>query len=226
MDQMAAPFQKPLSQLFHLITHHWKDKYSFARKLIFFLDPYPLQASFDFLLFFPLLVFLLPLPLLPLAQLLAIRKGDIQWRGKSQEQGQLQRVTSIQKFTFLSSPSLILGEFWELTFIEHWQYPSLNFSLFSHLHLILAVILCRVPNIILTLNWGTWGLEMWDNMSKVIHLIISRANIHFSCYFSHDPHPQPLVESDISLWDSTTFSFPFQAHVLFCSCCGNFWTPS
>lgn len=174
MDQIEVLFQKPLSQPLLIIE---KISAVFQVTRSFFLDPYLLQASLDSLLLFLCPLFLLPLPLLPWAPLLAILKADIQCRGKAGAGPTTETDQYID--AHFSSPGLILGAFWEVTVIEHGQYSSLSLSSFSHLS-IHSAILCRVISIILILNWGIWGSERWDNMSMITHLIISKANMHLN----------------------------------------------
>ena len=186
------------------------DKNSFSRKLIF--DPYPFQDSFDFLPLL-LLLFLLPLSLLPLEPLLAFLKGGIQWREKRQQQDQLPRVTSKKKFTFLSS-GLILGAFWELIYIENLQYSCLSFSSFSS----------SSPNPCCNPLQGYQyyphfelrNLRLREVREHVQGHTLNQQSQHTPhCYFLHDQHPHPLEESDISLrFHGTQFPFLSTCSVL------------
>lgn len=65
--------------------------------------------------------------------------------------------------------------------------------------------------------WVARGLEGWNYMSKITHLVISRANMPFRCYFLHDQHPQPTVEKPLSLdFHNSQFSFLSSCFILLC----------
>lgn len=179
IDISHGPDWSPLSKTsLSAITHHWKDKCSFSSNPVF--SPRSL-----FVTSFPWLSPLLSLPSLPsssstTAISTAASNSESGHTVKGEKAGAESTTESDQYIdAHFSSPGLILGAFWELTVIEHGQYSSLSLSSFSHLS-IHPAILCRVISIILTLNWGIWGSERWDNMSMVTHLIISKANMHLN----------------------------------------------